>query len=48
MDIQNISGDEHAIIYMDFGRDVELTSSLKLLLREENVRTYYEGGMTHM
>lgn len=33
---------------MDFRSDVELmTSSLKLLLGEENVRPYYGRGMTH-
>lgn len=47
MDIKNISGDEYAIVYMDFRSDVELmTSSLKLLLGEENVRPYYRKGMT--
>ena len=47
-DIKNISGDEYAIVYMDFRSDVELmTSSLKLLLGEENVRPYYRKGMTH-
>ena len=47
-DIKNISGDEYAIVYMDFRSDVELmTSSLKLLLGEENVRPYYGKGMTH-
>lgn len=48
MDIKNISGDEYAIVYMDFRSDVELmTSSLKLLLGEGNVRPYYGKGMTH-
>lgn len=47
-DIKNISGDEYAIVYMDFRSDVELMmSSLKLLLGEENVRPYYRKGMTH-
>ena len=47
-DIKNISGDEYAIIYMDFRSDVELmTSSLKLLLGEENFRPYYGKEMTH-
>ena len=47
-DIKNISGEEYAIVYMDFRSDVELmTSSLKLLLGEENVRPYYGRGMTH-
>ena len=48
MDIKNMSGDEYAIVYMDFRSDVELmTSSLKLLLGEENVRPFYGRGMTH-
>ena len=47
-EIKNISGEEYAIVYMDFRSDVEkMTSSLKLLLGEENVRPYYGRGMTH-
>ena len=48
-DKKNISGEEYAIVYMDFCSDVELmTSLLKLLLGKENVRPYYERGMTPM
>ena len=37
-DIKNITGDEYAIIVMDFRSDVELmTSSLRLQIGEENV-----------
>ena len=37
-DIKNITGDEYAIIFMDFRSDVELmTSSLRLQIGEENV-----------
>ena len=47
-DIKNITGDEYAIIFMDFRSDVELmTSSMRLQVGEENVRPYYGSGMTH-
>ena len=48
MDVKNITGDEYAIVYMDFRSDVELmTSSLKLQIGDENVKPYYGSGMTH-
>ena len=48
-DKKNISGEEYAIVYMDFRSDVELMMSLlKLRLGKENVRPYYERGMTPM
>ena len=48
MDVKNITGDEYAIVYMDFKSDVQLmTSSLKRQLGEENVRPYFGSGMTH-
>ena len=47
-DIKTITKDEYAIVYMDFRNDVKLmTSSLRTLIGEDNVRPFYGKGMTH-
>ena len=47
-DIKTITKDEYAIVYMDFRNDVKLmTSSLRTIIGEDNVRPFYGKGMTH-